>query len=58
MNTLNETLAIIRRQKTIYQRELDKTENIEKQKQLKVMLDELSAEEEKILNQFGVPVCK
>lgn len=58
MNQLNETLAVIRRQKTIYQKELNKTEDIDKQKQLTMLLDELSVEEEKILNQFGVELCR
>ena len=56
MNQLNEMLASIRRKKTVYLKELKETDDNEKQKQLSVMIDELSAEEKQILNQLDVPI--
>lgn len=47
MNEANETLACIRRHKTMYRKKLNETTNIRTRAKLKEVIDELSIEEEK-----------
>ena len=53
MNQLNETLAIIRRQKTIYMLKL-KDADVKLSEELKKKISELDKEEQRILKELGV----
>lgn len=52
MNQINQTLATIRRQKTIYNTILNQTNNPETQKRLKEKINTLIIEENKILKKL------
>ena len=50
MNQLNQTLATIRRQKTIYNTILKQTQNKKEKQKLQEKIQTLAQEEQKILN--------
>lgn len=50
MNQLNQTLATIRRQKTIYTTILKQTQNKKEKQKLQEKIQTLAQEEQKILN--------
>jgi len=56
MNQLNEKLAIIRRQKKIYKKQLKKTKEPQEQYDLSKKIMKLDEEEYNILKQLGVKI--
>lgn len=52
MNQLDETLAIIRRQKSLYKKRLENVHTIDARNRLKEDIDALSEEESKLLDQL------
>ena len=52
MNQLDETLAVIRRQKTLYKKRLENVHTIDARNRLKEDIDALSEEESKLLDQL------
>ena len=56
MNQLNQELASIRRQKRIYEKQMDEITEPQEQWKLSKKIMVLEEEESKILNQLGVPI--
>jgi hypothetical protein len=54
MNQLNEQLATIRRQKSLYKKQLDETNDPQEQWDISRKIMVLDEEESKLLNELGV----
>lgn len=54
MNQLNENLSVIRRQKSIYTKRLEESNNVDERKKLSEKIILLNDEERKLLEQLGV----